>query len=141
MENLGEETRSFLKGKPEVEGVYFYSKDYEKDPFDPAFKACKTTLEQFLEVASKIKYDCGFGSQEINSSLVIKFVDGSVAHRHEYDGAEYWDYDSAPKDAIEQDFTLKDAYEDEERYYFATFGPDSEEYKEWEKRYYGEDDD
>lgn len=137
--NLGEETREFLKDKPEVEGIYFCTRSYKGDPFNSDFRNCKTTLEQFLKIADKVKYDSGFGAQEINDTLVIKFVDGSTAYRHEYDGAEYWDYNASLSVAEEEEFTLKDAYIDEERYYYATFGPDSEEYKKWEKEYYGED--
>lgn len=130
--NLGQETREFLKDLPEVEGIYYF------DFVDQ--KYYKTNLEQFLEIADQFNYDSGYGSQFVSNSLSIKFVDGSFAHRHEYDGAEWWVYDKAPQAQEEKAIESKNLYMSEEDYIYDTFGPDSEEYKEWEKKEYGEDE-
>ena len=43
-----------------------------------------------------INYDSGYGSSEIAMDLVVVFTDGSWLHRHEYDGAEGWEYNKTP---------------------------------------------
>lgn len=124
--NLGQETREFLKDLPEVEGIYYF--DFVSQ------KYYRTKLEQFLLIADQLNYDSGYGSQFVSNSLSIKFVDGSFAHRHEYDGAEWWVYDKAPQAQEEKPIETKNLYTNEGDYIYDTFGPDSKEYEEWEKK-------
>lgn len=53
----------------------------------------KTLLNwnDFKELAFKVNYDNGYGSQEINESLLI-YTKKAILYRHEYDGAECWKY-------------------------------------------------
>lgn len=41
---------------------------------------------------SRFMYDSGYGSQEIDSSLIVQFSDGTYLERREYDGSEWWEY-------------------------------------------------
>lgn len=50
-----------------------------------------TSWEEFAKIADT-NYDSGYGSAEIPSDLVVEFVDGTYLYRHEYDGAENWEY-------------------------------------------------
>jgi len=51
---------------------------------------------QFKAIGN-IKYDSGFGGQEIAPDLVIVFKDGTWLERHEYDGSEWWEYKETPQ--------------------------------------------
>ena len=48
-----------------------------------------TCWKEFTNIAN-IKYDSGFGAQEIASDLIIAFKDGFKMWRSEYDGSENW---------------------------------------------------
>lgn len=48
------------------------------------------TWEQF-RVLADVDYDCGFGSAYVANDLVIKFGDGSIIWRDQYDGSESWE--------------------------------------------------
>lgn len=39
-------------------------------------------------------YDSGFGTSEVASDLVVVFKDGKKLWRGEYDGSEWWEFDS-----------------------------------------------
>lgn len=58
---------------------------------DGEFAIC---WDDFINIAN-IKYDSGFGSQEIQSDLVVVGDDWWL-ERHEYDGSECWIFSSAP---------------------------------------------
>ena len=47
--------------------------------------------DEFKELAD-VKYDNGYGAQEVASDLIIVFSDGSQMWRREYDGSESWYY-------------------------------------------------
>lgn len=48
--------------------------------------------EPFLDV----DYDAGYGAQEIVKDLCVRFKDGAMLIRHEYDGKEWWGLVPAP---------------------------------------------
>ena len=50
--------------------------------------------EDFEKIAS-FEYDCGFGGQEVESSLVIVGHDWWI-ERGEYDGSEWWEFKTSP---------------------------------------------
>lgn len=83
--NLYIETLSFLheclKNPEDVKYIIFNSgrTDYYTD------------WENFKTSAEQIDYDAGWGSAEINMSLQI-VGDNWWLERHEYDGAEGWDF-------------------------------------------------
>ena len=47
--------------------------------------------KEYQKLANQ-EYDAGFGAQEVAEDLVIIFKDGASMWRHDYDGAERWDY-------------------------------------------------
>ncbi len=51
--------------------------------------------EHFAAVAKAINYDAGYGSEEINSGLVV-VGDGWWLERGEYDGSEWREYKVPP---------------------------------------------
>jgi hypothetical protein len=51
--------------------------------------------EGFTKLAN-IKYDSGYGGQEVANDLVIVFNDGTWLERSEYDGSEAWTYNRMP---------------------------------------------
>ena len=55
------------------------------------------SIEQFKEAAKNTNYNCGYGSEEVAVDLVICFKDGSWLSRAEYDGSEWWKYNTYPK--------------------------------------------
>lgn len=55
------------------------------------------SVEQFMEAAKDTNYDCGYGSEEVAVDLVICFNDGSWLSRAEYDGSEWWRYNTYPQ--------------------------------------------
>ena len=55
------------------------------------------SIEQFKEAAKDTNYYCGYGSEEVAVDLVICFNDGSWLSRAEYDGSEWWRYNSYPQ--------------------------------------------
>ena len=52
--------------------------------------------ENFKYIAAKTDYDSGYGGQEIATDLVVVFSDKSWLDRREYDGAEWWAYNTSP---------------------------------------------
>ena len=54
------------------------------------------TVAEFLVLAN-VEYDSGYGGQEVASDLIIKFRDGSWMERGEYDGSEWWNYQTSPE--------------------------------------------
>lgn len=42
------------------------------------------------EPVLRVRYDNGYGDQEIATDLCIRFTDGAMLIRCEYDGAEWW---------------------------------------------------
>ena len=55
------------------------------------------SIEQFKEAAKDTNYYCGNGREEVAVDLVICFNDGSWLSRAEYDGSEWWRYNSYPQ--------------------------------------------
>ena len=55
-------------------------------------------LENFIECADK-EYDDGYGSQEVAIDLMV-VGDTWWLERHEYDGAEWWEYKELPQRPI-----------------------------------------
>ena len=54
------------------------------------------SVDLFKKLAN-VSYDNGYGGQEVASDLVILMKDGTWFERAEYDGSEWWRYQSAPK--------------------------------------------
>ena len=42
------------------------------------------------EPVLRVRYDNGYGDQEIATDLCVRFTDGAMLVRCEYDGAEWW---------------------------------------------------
>ena len=55
------------------------------------------TIPQFVAAAKETNYDCGYGSEEVATDLVICFNDGSWLSREAYDGSEWWKYNAYPQ--------------------------------------------
>ena len=55
---------------------------------------CVSTFEEFAEEAN-FEYDAGYGGRNINSLLVVVGRDFWL-ERHEYDGAEWWEFKALP---------------------------------------------
>jgi len=51
-------------------------------------------IEEFTS-AIDVKYDAGFGGQELFGTLW--FTDGTYSDRYEYDGSECWNHHATPK--------------------------------------------
>lgn len=54
----------------------------------------KINLEQFMILANKT-YDNGYGGEEVATDLLVAGNDWWL-ERHEYDGAEWWEYKKIP---------------------------------------------
>ena len=69
----------------EIQGVItsFIDNHEHQQPF-------RCDFETFKRAALGISYDNGFGSQEINRSLIVLFKNGSWMERWEHGGAEGW---------------------------------------------------
>lgn len=82
--NLLEETTEILEGKGHSinDIVWVGNLDF------------KIPLEQFLILANK-KYDNGYGGEEVATDLLVVGQDWWL-ERHEYDGAEWWEYKKIP---------------------------------------------
>ena len=84
MDNLWEETNRALKAKGKS--------------FDDVVAICgndfQITKENF-EKYSKIEYDNGYGSPQVAEDLLI-IGDDFWIERHEYDGAEWWEFKDMP---------------------------------------------
>lgn len=47
--------------------------------------------DAFSNVAD-VRYDSGYGGQEVASDLIVHFSDDTYLRRMEYDGSEWWEY-------------------------------------------------
>ena len=56
-------------------------------------------IAQFLEEAKHTEYDNGYGGAEIAEDLIIVGVDWWLS-RGEYDGSEWWDFNSQPQKSL-----------------------------------------
>lgn len=100
--NLYEETTSALKenGKTWEDVRYIVSREegyFEDDGTyieDGLPKIIPTDF--FVMYAQNIHYDNGYGSAEVNMNLMIVGDDWWL-ERHEYDGAEWWEYKTKPR--------------------------------------------
>lgn len=113
MANLLQETIEILKehnksendilwvGRIEVQCVSDYY-----DSQDVRCPTVKNTWEWFKSKAN-FEYDNGYGGAEIPLSLVVVGEDFWL-ERHEYDGAEWWEYKRMPTEPLEtKDFDLQ----------------------------------
>ena len=53
----------------------------------------RMNIEKFKQV-SNFEYDSGFGAAAIATDLIIYFKDKSYIVRGEYDGSEWWEYNT-----------------------------------------------
>jgi hypothetical protein len=90
MTNLLEETLDVLKANG-------------KTPDDVRWVGNKgsnaSTWQEFKRLA-KVNYDNGYGSAEIDTTLVVVGSDWWL-ERHEYDGSEWWEFKSLPHRPIQ----------------------------------------
>ena len=63
--------------------------------FDEKLDRVEIPKADFIELAKNKNYNNGWGTAEINSSLVI-VGDNWWLERGEYDGSEWWDYKKMP---------------------------------------------
>ena len=61
--------------------------------------------EEFKKLANR-EYDNGYGAPEVALDLEIIFSDGMRMSRHEYDGAEWWEF-SKPVPELERSKKIK----------------------------------
>lgn len=74
-------------------------KKYNKSHFDIKWVGCrsfKIPIEEFWELADRM-YDAGYGGQEVAEDLLV-VGENWWLERHEYDGAEWWEYKELPKE-------------------------------------------
>lgn len=66
--------------------------------WDINLKSDRTESEfnSFIEIMKTIDYDDGYGTQEVEGYIVFK--DGTWLSRGEYDGSEWWVFNSIPKE-------------------------------------------
>lgn len=86
MNNLKEETIAKLK-------------EYGKNPEDIKWVGCKNfkiPISSFWKLADEF-YDNGYGTKEVAEDLLI-VGDNWWLERHEYDGAEWWEYKTVPNE-------------------------------------------
>lgn len=53
----------------------------------------RLTWDEFEKLAD-VEYHSGYGAAEVATDLVVRFSDGRSMWRHEYDGAERWEWDA-----------------------------------------------
>lgn len=89
MRNLYNETIDILKenGKTESDVIWFGHLFYD-------YEAVEYPREKFKEFFN-FEYDSGFGGQEVDEFLYVVGHDWWL-ERHEYDGAEWWEYKTLP---------------------------------------------
>lgn len=83
--NLLEETKGILEkqGHTLSDIVWVGCRDY------------RIEIDQFIKLAN-VTYDHGYGSEEVATDLLVVGTDWWL-ERHEYDGAEWWEYKSLPQ--------------------------------------------
>lgn len=73
-------------------------KKYNKSYFDIKWVGCrnfKIPIEEFWELADRM-YDAGYGHAEVAEDLLV-VGNNWWLERHEYDGAEWWEYKEIPE--------------------------------------------
>lgn len=86
MKNLKEETIKILE-------------EHKRKPEEIKWVGCKSfkiPISEFWKLADEF-YDCGYGSTEVAEDLLI-VGDNWWLERHEYDGAEWWEYKTVPNE-------------------------------------------
>lgn len=83
--NLLKETKSILKEHNLTIKDILYVQGYEFG----------ISVENFLKLADT-EYDSGYGAQKVANDLIVVGEDWWL-ERHEYDGAEWWEYKELPK--------------------------------------------
>jgi len=91
------ETVSEINLLEETEHVLFYHNKTWEDVSWIGGHDFYISTEQFKEAAKDTNYYCGYGSEEVAVDLVICFNDGSWLSRAEYDGSEWWRYNTRPQ--------------------------------------------
>lgn len=74
-------------------------KKYNKSHFDIKWIGCKSfkiPIKEFWELADRM-YDAGYGGQEVAEDLLV-VGENWWLERHEYDGAEWWEYKELPEE-------------------------------------------
>lgn len=105
MRNLLEQTISVLSGynktSKDVEWIGISNSQQNNfNAYDLDNETFGYMLWQDFQKIANIKYDNGFGGQEINSNLLVVGKDFWL-ERHEYDGSQWWQYKTMPSKPIE----------------------------------------
>lgn len=111
MTNLLKETIEILKenGKSETD-VLWVGRGFSSGYYNYKKQEYKSTWEDFKEKAD-FNYDDGYGGNEIPMDLIVVGKDFWL-ERHEYDGSEWWEFKTMPKEPEEtKELSLK-LYED-----------------------------
>ena len=97
MSNAKEEFLNHTEGKPRVKCAIIDNKDWDdKSKVRAELKNgySDKDLELFLALIN-FRYDSGYGGQELYGT--IWYEDGTWSNRGEYDGSEWWEYQSMPE--------------------------------------------
>ena len=98
----GKETTEWCKFSELLETVKWarvYHCPSSRSDEEPVLLSLKSSfnevdLNNFLNGMKSIDYDSGYGCQEVYGNIVYK--DGTWLSREEYDGSEWWQYNSTP---------------------------------------------
>lgn len=75
--------------------------DYCHIYISPWYKDTEVLCQEDFDINKlDIRYDSGYGTQEIFGFIVFK--DGTWLNRREYDGREWWEYFSKPERIISE---------------------------------------
>jgi len=93
IEHIGEYVSTGLSGVKCscVEYIEYYKKIHKK--FKLKTNHTPTELKEFLE-SLNFEYDSSYGSQELFGT--VWYEDGTWSSRGEYDGSEWWDFNTVP---------------------------------------------
>lgn len=93
MRNLQEETLEAIRGLGKnIEDIAYCNIYYSYWRNEKDTTIC---IDNFDIDSLNLKYDAGYGSQEIFGFIV--FTDNSWLQRREYDGSEWWEYFKTPE--------------------------------------------
>ena len=93
MRNLQEETLEAIRGSGKnIEDIAYCNIYYSYWRNKDSINIC---VDTFDIDSLNLKYDAGYGSQEIFGFIV--FTDNSWLQRREYDGSEWWEYFKTPE--------------------------------------------
>ena len=75
------------------------------------FYACNYEKQEDFKAKADFEYDNGYGGNEIPMDLIVVGKDFWL-ERHEYDGAEWWEFKTMPKEPKETKELSLNSYDD-----------------------------